>query len=127
MTLVYKCQLSIQQLKAFCCHRYYYSNMVMYIHMNLLIYIYLTFLKDMQPRPRDSSLLRLQSIHRSTKIWRVCGGDSQRCRGRNPDQTCLPALHYRILPLLQFTRFQDIAWVSSLQLDLGLITALVER
>lgn len=57
--------------------------------------------------PHDPSLLHLQYVHRSTGIWRVGDGDSQRCRRRrrNPNQTHYPDLYHRMLPFLQYTGF----------------------
>ncbi|KAL8120613.1 hypothetical protein AgCh_017691 [Apium graveolens] len=81
----------------------------------------------MNPGPRDPTLLHLQSEHRSTEVWRLGGGDAQICRHRNPNQTRLPKLHHNMLHLLQSTVLYGIARVSSLQLDWGLISALVER
>ncbi|KAK1380508.1 hypothetical protein POM88_027252 [Heracleum sosnowskyi] len=81
----------------------------------------------MHPRSCDPSLLHLHSNHRSTEIWRLGGGDSQRCRRRNPNHTRLPNLHRRMFHLLQSTGFYGIARVSFLQLDWSIIAALVER
>ncbi|KAK1379329.1 hypothetical protein POM88_026073 [Heracleum sosnowskyi] len=58
---------------------------------------------DIDSGPRDPSLLHL----RSTEIWRLGGGDSQRCRRRNPNHTRLPNLHRRMFHLLQSTGFND--------------------
>ncbi|KAL8089535.1 hypothetical protein AgCh_039127 [Apium graveolens] len=41
---------------------------------------------EFHPGPVDTSVLHLQSEHRSTEVWRVGGGDSIRCRRRNPNQ-----------------------------------------
>lgn len=81
----------------------------------------------MHPGPCDPTLLHLQSSHKTTEIWRVGGGDAQRCRRCNPNQSRLHDLHHRMLPLLESTGFYSIARVSSLQLDWCLITTLVER
>lgn len=81
----------------------------------------------MSQGPRDPSLLHLQSTHRSKEVWRVGGGDSQRCRRRNPNQIGLPGLDHRMIPFLQSTGFYGVSRVSSLQLDWSLITSLVER
>ncbi|KAL8148228.1 serine/threonine-protein phosphatase 7 long form homolog [Apium graveolens] len=82
---------------------------------------------DMDPGPCDPTLLHLQFEHRSTEIWRLGGGDAQRCRRSNPNKARLPELHHNMLPLLQSTGFYGITRISSLQLDWGLISALVER
>ncbi|KAL8120539.1 serine/threonine-protein phosphatase 7 long form homolog [Apium graveolens] len=90
----------------------------------------------MNPGPRDSSLLfkggaplsiNGQSEHRSTEVWRLGGGDAQRCRRRKANQSRLPELHHKMILLLELTGFYGIARISSLQLDWGLISALVER
>ncbi|KAK1398661.1 hypothetical protein POM88_008524 [Heracleum sosnowskyi] len=54
----------------------------------------------MNQGPRDPSLLHLQSMHRSKEVWRVGGGDTQRCQRHNPNQTGLPALDHCMLPIL---------------------------
>ncbi|KAL8090544.1 hypothetical protein AgCh_039842 [Apium graveolens] len=82
---------------------------------------------DMNHGPRDPTLLHLQSEHRFTEVWRLGGGDAQRCRRCNPNQIRLPKLHHNMLPLLQSTGLYGISRVSSLQLDWGLIAVLVER
>ncbi|KAK1369701.1 hypothetical protein POM88_035793 [Heracleum sosnowskyi] len=86
-----------------------------------------TWSEAVDPGPRDPSLLHLQATHRSQAVWRVGGGDSQRFRRRNPNQSSLPALNHRMIPLLQSTGFYGVSRVSSLQLDWGLLSALVER
>lgn len=84
-------------------------------------------MEEMDPGPRDKSVLHLQPKHRSTEIWLAGGGDPQRCRRRNPNQEKFPRLHPRMIPLLVQTGFYGISRVTSLQLDWNLISALVER
>lgn len=54
----------------------------------------------MNPGSRDPTLLHFQFEYRSTEVWRLGGGDAQRCRRRNSNQTRLPNLHHNMLPLL---------------------------
>lgn len=82
---------------------------------------------SMHPGPRDSSLLHLQSTHRSDVVWKAGGGDAQRSRRRNPNQDRFPKLHDRMLPILTDLRFDGVSRLSGIVLDWGLITALVER
>lgn len=82
-------------------------------------------LEDISQGPVDPSLLHLQGTHRSTEIWRLGGGDSQKLRRRKPNQ--FPISDRRMFPLLQSTGFYGVARVASLQLDWSLLSALLER
>lgn len=82
---------------------------------------------SMHPGPRDSSLLHLQSTHRTEVVWKASGGDVQRSRHRNPNQERFPKLHERMLPILTDLRFDGVARLPGIVLDWGLMTVLVER
>ncbi|KAK1369983.1 hypothetical protein POM88_036075 [Heracleum sosnowskyi] len=60
---------------------------------------------ELQPGPRDPTVLYLQAEHRSTNVWNVGGGDSQRSRVRCK----FPALHPRMVPILRNLRFDGVA------------------
>lgn len=77
---------------------------------------------ELQPGPRDPSVLYLQAEHRSTHVWNA-GGDTQRSRVR----TKFPALHPRMVSILRDLRFDGVARLVSMAIDWSLITALVER
>ncbi|KAK1401530.1 hypothetical protein POM88_001135 [Heracleum sosnowskyi] len=62
---------------------------------------------ELQPGPRDPTVLYLQVEHRSTNVWNVSGGDSQRSRVRCK----FPALHPRMVQILRNLRFD---WVARL-------------
>ncbi|XP_074360523.1 serine/threonine-protein phosphatase 7 long form homolog isoform X1 [Apium graveolens] len=81
----------------------------------------------MFPGPKISSLLYLQSSHRSSIVWDVGGGDSQRSRRRNPTQARFPPLHGSMIPILEDLRFDGVSRLSCINIDWSLITALVER
>lgn len=81
----------------------------------------------MDPRPRDPSVLHLQTVHRSSVVWDAGGGDSLRSRRRNPNSVRLPPLHPRMVPLLTDLRFDGVSRLTSIQIDWSLITALIER
>ncbi|KAK1401462.1 hypothetical protein POM88_001067 [Heracleum sosnowskyi] len=59
---------------------------------------------ELQPGPRDPSVLHLQAEHRSTHVLNS-GGDTQRSRVR----TKFPALHRRMVPILRDLRFDGVA------------------
>lgn len=82
---------------------------------------------SMDPGPRDPSILHLQSKHRSNAIWKVGGGDCQRSRKGDPNQARFPKVHERMIPILLDLRFDGISRLSSIDLDWGLITALIEH
>ncbi|KAL8104818.1 hypothetical protein AgCh_028842 [Apium graveolens] len=82
---------------------------------------------SMYPGSRDSSVLHLQSTHRSDLIWKAGGGDSHRSRKRDPNQSRFPRLYERMLPILSDLSFDGVTRLSSIDLDWGLLSALVER
>uniref|UniRef100_A0A166GXD8 Aminotransferase-like plant mobile domain-containing protein n=1 Tax=Daucus carota subsp. sativus TaxID=79200 RepID=A0A166GXD8_DAUCS len=59
----------------------------------------------MHPGPKIPSVLHLQSSHRSSTVWDVCGGDAHRSRRRNPTQARFPPLHESMIPILEDLRF----------------------
>ncbi|KAK1365401.1 serine/threonine-protein phosphatase 7 long form-like [Heracleum sosnowskyi] len=82
---------------------------------------------SMSPGLRDPSVLHLQSIHRSTSIWKASFGDTQRLRKRNPTHARFPKLHQRMIPILLDLIFDGVSRISSINIDWNLITALIER
>ncbi|WOG82990.1 hypothetical protein DCAR_0519795 [Daucus carota subsp. sativus] len=81
----------------------------------------------MHPGPKIPSVLHLQSSHRSSTVWDVCGGDAHRSRRRNPTQARFPPLHESMIPILEDLRFDGVSRLSCVNIDWSLITALVER
>ncbi|KAK1370014.1 hypothetical protein POM88_036106 [Heracleum sosnowskyi] len=63
---------------------------------------------ELQPGPRDPSVLHLQAEHRFTHIWNA-GGDTQRSRIR----TKFPALHPKMVLILRDLRFDGVARLAN--------------
>ncbi|KAK1381942.1 serine/threonine-protein phosphatase 7 long form-like [Heracleum sosnowskyi] len=82
---------------------------------------------SMDPGPRDSSVLHLQSQHRSDVVWKAGGGDCQRSRKRDPTQNKFFKVHERMIPILADLRFDGVSRLASIDLDWGLLTALIEH
>ncbi|KAL8120187.1 hypothetical protein AgCh_017363 [Apium graveolens] len=82
---------------------------------------------ELKPGPRDTSILYLQSEHRSSTIWNVGGGNVLRTRVRNLNSNRFPSLHPRMVPLLTDVGFDGVARLTRIQTDWSLVTALVER
>lgn len=82
---------------------------------------------SMHPQPRDHSVLHLQTDHRSSIVWEVGGGDSQRSRHRNPNNVKFLPLHSRMVPILQDLSFDGVFRLTGIQIYWSLITALIER
>ncbi|XP_027338102.1 protein MAIN-LIKE 2-like [Abrus precatorius] len=79
------------------------------------------------PGPEDSSLFRFQSFHVSEYIWD--GRDHPMLRVRKSQNISggLEGVPQKIIPHLELANFIGLANLSQFSLDMGLITALVER
>ncbi|KAK1354010.1 hypothetical protein POM88_047266 [Heracleum sosnowskyi] len=78
---------------------------------------------ELNPGPKDPSVLHLQEEHRSTNIWKAGGGDNMRSRVR----TKFTSVHSRMVPYLRDMHFDGVARLTSIHIDWSLVTALVER
>lgn len=78
---------------------------------------------ELQPGPRDPSVLYLQPEHRSSNVWNAGGGDSQRSRVRCK----FPTLHSRMVPIFRKLGFDGVARLAGISIDWSLVTAMVER
>ncbi|XP_027357458.1 protein MAIN-LIKE 1-like [Abrus precatorius] len=77
--------------------------------------------------PEDSSLLRFQSIHVSEYIWDERDHPILRVRKSQNISGGLEGVPEEIIPHLELAGFVGVANLSQLPVDMGLITALVER
>ncbi|XP_027343336.1 serine/threonine-protein phosphatase 7 long form homolog [Abrus precatorius] len=79
------------------------------------------------PGPEDSSLLRFQSIHVSEHVWDGRNHPTLRVRKSQNISGGLEGVLEEIIPHLELAGFIGVANLSQFLLDVGLITALVER
>ncbi|KAK1387945.1 hypothetical protein POM88_016123 [Heracleum sosnowskyi] len=80
----------------------------------------------MHLRPRDRSIPHLQTEHKSSSMWEVGGGDSQRSRHRNPNNVKFPPLHSRMVPILQDLSFDgDTSVLLGLRIDGLAVTSFI--
>ncbi|XP_073116209.1 serine/threonine-protein phosphatase 7 long form homolog [Elaeis guineensis] len=79
------------------------------------------------PDPRDSSILTLQEHHRSQTI--LDGGESRHLRLRRSDADFWRTedIPDRVLDYLRYLRFYGVYRIGRIQMDVGLITAMLER
>ncbi|KAK9127845.1 hypothetical protein Syun_016642 [Stephania yunnanensis] len=81
----------------------------------------------MDPGPLDTSVLTLQSQHRSTLVWNGQDPGALRVRRRDASFHRMREIDQRIVPYLVSAGFYGVARIGFIGLDWHLITAFVER
>ncbi|KAK9133481.1 hypothetical protein Scep_013009 [Stephania cephalantha] len=87
----------------------------------------LGFKRDMEPDPIDDSVLTMQALHRSTRVWNGPEHGILTIRRNSAALHRLVPLDERIVGHLQEAGFYGTTRISFISIDWHLITALVER